>query len=209
MFGKSRVATLGAVAAVALSFSLSACQNANEPSEAPIESVSPSTTDSPSPSVSPTPEDPAKAAEAENVAEAKDRYLEFQEITTAQAKKGKSPFSKLMSGGYIGSPELQSQQQSFWEQYTDLELKQTGEAKARVVKVTKYEGDPLQDDVTGHRVHLRVCIDNSDKEVVNPDGTSALRSDSPEKALMEIVMQGQKQDGIWSVNEVTSIGEDC
>lgn len=211
MFRRSRPAALGAVVAVALTLSLSACQTDTEaaPEASASLRASPIPTTSPSPSVSPTPEDPAKAAKAENVAEAKQRYLEFQEITTVNAKKGTSPFSKLMSGGYIGSSELQAEQQSFWEQYTDLKLKQIGEAKAKVVAVTKYEGDPLQKDVTGHRVYMRVCIDNSRKDVVNPDGSTALRKDSPDRVPMKVVMQGQKQEGIWSVNEVASTGGKC
>jgi hypothetical protein len=205
MFRKSRSAVLGGAVAAALALGLSACQA--ETSASP--SASPAPSASPSASVSPTPKDPAEAAKAKNVAEAKQRYLEFQEITTANAKKGQSPFSELMSGGYIGSSELQSQQQSFWEQYTDLKLKQVGEASINVVEVTKYEGDPLQKDVTGHRVHMKVCIDNSGRDVVNPDGTSALRKDSPDRVLMKAVMQGQKQEGIWSLNENTSTGKKC
>ncbi|GAA4719581.1 hypothetical protein APR04_003477 [Promicromonospora umidemergens] len=211
MFRKPRPAALGAVVALALTVGLSACQAG---AEAPAEisgspSASPTPTTSPSPSVPPTPENPAKAAKAKNIAEAKQRYLEFQEITTAKSKKGQSPFSELMSGGYIGSSELQSQQQSFWEQYTDLKLKQVGEASIEVVEVTKYEGDPLLKDVTGQRVYMKVCIDNSGRDVVNPDGTSALRKDSPDRVLMTAVMQGQKQEGIWSVNETTSTGKAC
>ncbi|MGI5188955.1 hypothetical protein ACQEVI_12520 [Promicromonospora sp. CA-289599] len=211
MFSKPRPAVMGAAVALALMLGLSACQADSE--AAPDSSASPSApstpTIPPSPSASPTPEDPAEAAKAKNIAEAKQRYLEFQEITTENAKKGKSPFSELMSGGYIGSSELQSQQQSFWEQYTELKLKQVGEANVEVVAVTKYEGDPLQKDVTGQRVHMKVCVDNSGKDVVRPDGTSAVQKGSPDRVLMKVTMQGQTQDGIWSVNEVTSTGEKC
>lgn len=208
MFRKPRPAALGV--AVALVLSLAACQAGTEaaPETSASPAASPTPTASPSSSASPTPEDPAKAAKAKNIAEAKQRYLEFQKITTTNAKKGQSAFGDLMDGGYIGSSELQTEQQSFWEQYTELKLKQVGEAKVKVVAVTKYEGDPLQKDVTGHRVHMKVCIDNSGKDVVNPDGTTALRKDSPDRVLMKIVMQGQKQDGIWSVTDGTSIG-DC
>lgn len=209
MFRTPRPAALGV--AVALMFSLAACQAgteaASETSATP--STSPTPTASPSPSASPTPEDPAEAAKAKNIAEAKQRYLEFQEITTAESKKGQSPFSELMSGGYIGSSELQSQQQSFWEQYTDLKLKQVGEASIEVVEVTKYEGDPLLKDVTGQRVHMKVCIDNSGRDVVRPDGTSAVQKGSQDRVLMTAVMQGQKQEGIWSVYETTSTGKAC
>lgn len=209
MFRKPRPAALGVAVALALTFGLSACQAGTE--AAPETSASPlaSSTPTASPSASPTPEDPAEAAKAKNIAEAKQRYLEFQEITTANAKKGRSPFSDLMSGGYIGSSELQSQQQSFWQQYTELKLKQIGEASIEVVGVTKYEGDPLKKDVTGQRVYMNVCVDNSGRDVVNPDGTSALRKDSPDRVLMKAVMQGQKQEGIWSLNENTSTKKKC
>lgn len=209
MFRKPCATASAAVIAVALTLGLSACQAGPEASESPVESVSSSPTTSPSPSVSPTPEDPAKAAKAENVAEAKQRYREYQSISSKHARKGQSPFSKLMSEGYLGSPEVQESEQSFWAQYTELRLKEVGKAGIKVVDVTKYEGDPLQEDVTGHRVHMKVCIDNRNYDVVNPDGTSALQKESPDKVLMRVVMQGQKQDGIWSVNDNTSTGKAC
>lgn len=205
MPNRYRSAAFSASIALPLILGLCACQaNAGAPPESP---VSASSSDAHPPSVSAT--GPAEAAEAKNVAEAKRRYLEFQEITTESAQKGVSPFSELMSGGYIGSSELQSQQQSFWEQYTDLNLKQVGEAGIDVVEVTKYEGDPLRADVTGQRVYMTVCVDNSDRDVINPDGTTALRKDSPNRVLMKAVMQGQKEDGIWSLNENKSTGKKC
>lgn len=209
MFRKPRPAALGV--AVALVLSLAACQAGTEaaPGNSASPSASPTPTASPSSSASPTPEDPAEAAKAKNIAEAEQRYLEYQEITTEHAKKGESPFSELMSGGYIGSSELQESEQSFWEQYTELKLKEIGQTVIEVVEVTKYEGDPLKKDVTGQRVYMTVCIDNSGRDVVNPDGTSALRKDSPDRVLMKAVMQGQKQEGIWSLNENTSTGKKC
>lgn len=211
MFRTPRSAGPGVVVALVLTLGLSACQaeTGASPEASASSSALTSPTASPSPSVSPTPEDPAEAAKAKNIAEAKQRYLEFQEITTAKSKKGQNPFWDLMSGGYLGTSELQEEQRSFWEQYTELKLKQVGEASIKIVEVTKYEGDPLQKDVTGQRVHLKVCIDNSGRDVVRPDGTSAVQKGSPDRVLMTVTMQGQKQDGIWSVNETTSTGKEC
>ena len=211
MFRRSRPAALGAAVAVAFTLSVSGCQTDTEaaPESSASPSASPTPTISSSPSVSPTSEDPAKAAKEKNIAEAKRRYVEFQNISSKYAKKGQSPFSQLMSGGYLGSSEIQELEQSFWEQFADLGLKEVGNAGVKVVKVTKYEGDPLQKEVTGHRVHMRVCIDSSNYDVVRPDGSSALQEDSPDRVLMKVVMQGQMQDGIWSVNENTSTGKKC
>ena len=204
MFRKPRPAALGV--AVALVLSLSACQAGTE--AAPESSTSPTPTVSPSSSGSPTPEDPAKAAKAKNIAEAEQRYLEFQNISSKHAKKGENPFWDLMSEGYIGSAELQESEQSYWEQFTELGLKETGHVSIDVVEATKYEGDPLKKDVTGQRVRMEVCIDSSDADVVRPDGTSTLQNGGPDRVLMKVTMQGQ-QGGLWSVNENTPTGKKC
>lgn len=208
MFRTPRPAALGA--AVALVLSLAACQAdteaATETSASPSASSTP--TDSPSPSASPTPEDPAEAAKAKNIAEAEQRYLEFQNISSKYAKKGENPFWDLMSGGYIGSAELQESEQSYWEQFTDLGLKETGHVSIDVVEATRYEGDPLKKDVTGQRVRMEVCIDSSDADVVRPDGTSTLQNGGSDRVLMKVTMQGQ-QGGLWSVNENTPTGKKC
>lgn len=208
MFRTPRPAALGA--AVALVLSLAACQADTE--AAPGTSASPSASRTPTDSPSPTPEDPAEAAKAKNIAEAEQRYLEYQDITSEYAQKGENPFWDLMSGGYIGSAELQESEQSYWEQFTELKLKETGppgSETVEVVEVTKYEGDPLKKDVTGKRVYMNVCIDNSGRDVVRPDGTSAVQNGGPDRVLMKVVMQGQKQEGIWSLDENASTGKKC
>lgn len=208
MFRTPRPAALGA--AVALVLSLAACQADTE--AAPGTSASPSASPTPTDLPSPTPEDPAEAAKAKNIAEAEQRYLEYQDITSEYAQKGENPFWDLMSGGYIGSAELQESEQSYWEQFTELKLKETGppgSETVEVVEVTKYEGDPLKKDVTGQRVYMNVCIDNSGRDVVRPDGTSAVQKGGPDRVLMKVVMQGQKQEGIWSLDENASTGKKC
>ncbi|MCP2283002.1 hypothetical protein APR04_001905 [Promicromonospora umidemergens] len=211
MFRRSRPAVLGAAVAVALTLGLSGCQVDTEaaPEASVSQSASPTPTTPPSPSVSPTPENPAEAAKAKNVAEAKQRYVEFQNISSKYAKKGGNPFWDLIEGGYLGTTELRKEQQSFWEQYADQKLKETGDVSFEFVEVTRYEGDPRKKDVTGHRVHMRVCADNSNYDVVNPDGDSVLQKGGLDRVLMKVVMQGQKQDGIWSVNGNTSTGKKC
>ncbi|GAA4719575.1 hypothetical protein APR04_003476 [Promicromonospora umidemergens] len=210
MFRTPRPAALGAVVALALTVGLSACQAGTEAAAeiSASPSASPTPTTSPSPSASPTPEDPAKAAKAKNIAAAKQRYLEYQAIASKHGKKGENPFRVLMSGGYIGSAELQESEQSYWEQFADLGLKETGNASLDVVEATKYEGDPLKKDVTGQRVRMEVCIDSSAADVVRPDGTSTLQKGGPDRVLMKVTMQGQ-QGGLWSVNENTSTGKKC
>lgn len=211
-----------AVVVIAVTLGLSACQNGAEsapgvPSSSPASptaaasqppSASPSA--SRSPSASPTAEQsPAQVARAENVAEAEQRYLEYQKISSEYAKKGQTPFWELMNGAYLGSAEIRESERSYWDRFTDLGLKETGDASIEVVEVTGYEGDPLDKDVTGHRVHMTVCIDSSGADVVRPDGTSTLQEGGATRVLMKVVMQGQPREGVWSVNENTSTGKEC
>lgn len=208
MFCRPRPAAIGV--AVALVFSLAACQAGTEAASetSASQSASPTPTTPPSSSASLTPEDPAEAAKAKNIAEAEQRYLEYQAIASEHAKKGENPFWVLMSGGYVGSAELQESEKSYWEQFADLGLKETGNVSIDVVEVTRYEGDPLKKDVTGQRVRMEACIDSSGADVVRPDGTSTLQKGGQDRVLMKVTMQGQ-QGGLWSVNENTPTGKKC
>lgn len=204
MFRRSKPAAFSAIAVVALTLGLSACQGGSEAT--PATATSPSA--SPTPTASLSPVDPAVAAKKKNVTDAKQRYNEFRQISDRYAKKGKDPFWKLMDEGYLGNADLQSSQQSFWKQFTELKLKQTGQASVVSVEVTDYEGDPLSKSVQGHRVHMIVCTDNSRKDVVRTDGTSALQKGDSRRIEMGVVMQGQSS-GVWSVAQTASTGKDC
>ncbi|MEU4360770.1 hypothetical protein [Promicromonospora sp. NPDC023987] len=197
-------AVLSATIAVALALGLSACGGETEASSEAM--VSPPV--SPTPTASPSPTDPAAAAKEKNVADAELRYSEFRDISDRYAKKGESPFWELMNNGYLGNADIQASQQSFWDQFTELKLKQTGQASVASVEVTDYEGDPLDESVQGHRVHLIICTDNSGKDVVRPNGTSALKKGDSRRIEMGVVMQGQSS-GVWSVVETASTGKDC
>jgi hypothetical protein len=204
MFRRSDPAVFGVIAVLALTLCLSACQSGAEASSETTTSPSAS----PTPTASPSLTDPEAAAMEQNVTDAEQRYREFRQISDRYAKKGKSPFWELLNNGYLGNADIQASQRSFWEQFTELKLKQTGQASVVSVDVTEYEGDPLDESIQGQRVHLSVCTDNSGKDVVRPDGTSALQKGDSRRIEMGIVMQGQST-GMWSVAETASTGKDC
>jgi hypothetical protein len=204
MFRTPGPAAVSSGVVLVLTLGLSACQvGAETPPDA---SASPSV--SPTPTASPSPTDPAVAARKKNIADAEQRYIEFREISDRYAKKGKNPFWELMNNGYLGNADIQASQQSYWQQVNELKLKQTGQASVVSVETTDYEGDPLDESVQGQRVHFRVCVDNSGKDVVRPDGTSALQKGDSRRIEMGAVMQGQSS-GLWSVAETASTGKDC
>lgn len=203
MFHMFRPAATGTAVALALTLSLSACQGDTETaSETP---ASPSA--SQTPTASPSPTDVATAAKDDNVKNAEKRHREFLNIRNAHAKKGEDPFADLLNDGYLGNAEMRESEQSFWGQYVDLGLKQVGESHIESVEATEYEGDPRERDITGHRVHLKVCMDNSDYDVVRPDGSSAIAKGSS-RLVMNVVMQGQPA-GLWSVAKTQSTGNEC
>ncbi|MFE7506702.1 hypothetical protein [Promicromonospora sp. NPDC057488] len=203
MFHRARPAALGGALVLALTLGLSACK-----AEEPVPAASESTSASATPTVSPSKADPAEEAKTRNIADAKQRYIEFRQISDRYAKKGKDPFWELMNNGYLGNADIQASQQSYWQQVTELKLKQTGQASVVSVEATGYDGDPLDESVQGQRVHFRVCVDNSDKDVVRPDGTSALQKGDSRRVEMGAVMQGQSS-GLWSVVETAPTGKDC
>ena len=202
MFGTPRPAAFAAVLALALV--MSACQAGTEASTEATASLSPS----PTPTTSPSSTDPAVSAKKKNIADAEQRYIEFREISDRYAKKGKNPFWELMNNGYLGNADIQEAQQSYWQQVTELKLKQTGQASVVSVEMSDYEGDPLDESVLGQRVHFIVCVDNSGKDVVRPDGTSALQKGDSRRVEMGTVMQGQSS-GVWSVIETAPTGKEC
>ncbi len=196
----SRIA--GALATAALALALAACQSGGDArSEA-----SPTTSASEESPQSPTP-DPSEAAIDERAADAEQRFREFLEIRDDYAKKGKDPFEDLLNNGYLGTAEVQKGEQSLWAQYTELGLKQVGSMRVTAVETTEYEGDPFDDEITGHRVHLQVCMDSSDYDVVRPDGSSAVE-ESPSREVRRVVMQGQPT-GLWSLSGYASAMGSC
>ena len=203
MFRTLRPATAGAAIALALTLGLSAC---SADTEAASEASAPPLV-SPTPTVSASPTDPAEAAKAKNIADAKRRYTEFVEISDKHAKNGTNANEEFIFGGYLGDSEMIGQQEEYWADYTEAELKQTGDVRIVSMKVTEYEGDPLEDTILGHRVRMEVCVNTSDIDVVRQDGSSALQDGVPQQRIMDVLMQGQRT--VWSVLENAGTGEAC
>jgi hypothetical protein len=173
----------------------------------PSPSTPAATTDAPT--SSPEPSDPAEAAKQQNIDDARARYEEFLAIGSKHAKAGTSAFEELLNKGYLGDNEIQTSEQSYWEQFTKQKLKQVGDGEGVVsVQVLDYEGDTSKDGVLGHRVHMEVCLDNTGLDIVKPDGSSILQEGVSQKVIMDVLMQGQ-ETGLWSVRESTGTGRSC
>lgn len=200
MFRMSRYAAAGSAGALLLTLALSACQS-DDPAPSVSESVAPS------PSASPTDTDPAEAGKEKNVADAKQRYREFLAISNKHSKEGTNAYEEYVRGGYLGDQAIMSQMDSYWDDYVEKKLKQTGDGRIVSMDVTEYEGDPLADTVLGHRVHMKVCIDTSEVDVLGPDGASVRQGGVPERMVRDVLMQGQLN--VWSVRENNGTGETC
>jgi hypothetical protein len=197
-----RSTTAGAaLAAMALVAGLSGCVS-GEPEAAPSVAVS-----EVSASPSPSPVDPAEAAKEERIAAAQEWYEGYVEISTTYYKKGEDPFWELADNGYIGQ-EIKTTLQAYGKEFTEKKFKQVGDTVVASYSNAKYEGDPLNDDVTGHRVTMDACIDNTGMDVVKPDGSSTLNQDFPKKVIVTIVMQGQPA-GNWALVKNESHGGSC
>ena len=198
-----RSAALTAAAAV-LCLSLSACQPGGEPSGAPHPAeVSPSASASPGPSV-----DRSEAAIAERAAEAEQRYREYLAIRERHHTDGSGAFQELHNKGYLGHPDIWTSEELDDELIVAEKVKQVGQVQIRSIEVTGYDGDPLADDIFGHRVNLAVCLDYSDHDLVRANGESVVPPGQPDRVVMHLVMQGQEA-GRWTVNKHEPTGKEC
>ncbi|MFC4631940.1 hypothetical protein ACFO6V_27115 [Promicromonospora alba] len=198
---------LGGVAAAAvLCVGLVACQSGGDEPGGPeaSPSASPSASASPSPSV-----EPSEAAIAERAAEAEQRYQEYRQITDRHRIEGTPAFPELFDErGLLGEPEVWDAVAESDEFWADEGLKQIGKTRIASIKVTGYDGDPLSDGISGHRVKFAVCLDNSDIDIVREDGTSAVKKGQPRRTIVKVVMQGQ-EDGTWTANKFTTTDKVC
>ncbi|MBL0887950.1 hypothetical protein [Myceligenerans indicum] len=190
----------GLAAVVVLGLALAACQG--EPVEMPTPSVEAA---SPSPSPSPS-ADRAEEAIAERAAAAEKSYREYLKISAKYAQKGESPFWELNDNHYIAGDVAEAQQQS-WESFELLEQKWVGAPSIESIEFAHFEGNPLREEITGQRVHFRVCLDNSKRDIVNPDGSSAILGGA-ERVLLNIALQGQP-GGQWSFVKSEVSNEGC
>ncbi|MBL0884849.1 hypothetical protein [Myceligenerans indicum] len=192
-----------ALLAAAVAAGLSGCMS-GDPAAAPGETASGEA----SVSASASAVDPAEAAKQERIAAAQERYTEYFEIMARYSKKSENPFPELRDGGYLGDADFQSGQQSYWQRLTDDKVKQVGDGRIISFSEVEYDGDPLDDEIAGHRIRMKVCIDNTDFDLLEPDGRSIVTDDAPAKGLASVVMQGQST-GLWSVREDGATGVAC
>lgn len=153
-----------------------------------------------------TPADPVEAAKQANIDAAKARYVEFVATTnTIDQAGGINGYEQVQD--FLGTPEMMTERQSFYSQFAEKGLKQTGETKVASLTVTEYIGDPTVAGQT-QQVRIDVCLDNGGVDVVRPDGTSALLPGYPTRLIQNVFMQTQ-QDGRWTINENTNTEVEC
>lgn len=191
---------------VVLAAGLGGCSS-GEPVTEPSSAASSEAPASPSPS--PSPVDPVEAAKAERIAEAERRFEEYVAISEKHQKAGTSGFEELFNNGYLGNAEMHASNRAGWERLGARKVKQVGDVRIDYYRSETYEaGDPLEEDITGHRIQFVVCADYSEMDLVKPDGSSTQDDSFPDRRLLVIVMQGQPP-GTWSVVQDGASREEC
>ncbi|MGI5190809.1 hypothetical protein ACQEVI_21900 [Promicromonospora sp. CA-289599] len=192
--------TFGIIACTALAVVLSGCSGQDDvtPAASPTTSVSAS--------ASPTPTNPAKAAKQERIADALRRYEEYRDIDEKHQKAGTNGYDDVAL--YLGHPDIHSNEEMKWDFIVEHGYKLVGDIKpiASVID-SEYDGDPLADTISGHRVRLRLCIDSTGFDIVDPDG-KVLPNERQGRYVREVVMQGQPSE-LWTINETTSTKKEC
>lgn len=201
--GSRAVCVLGSVALIVTT--ATACDAA--PST-PVPHVATTSSDSQAPNMSSgSPVD--RSSRQERIDEAKERYASFAGLFDQIAQdSGRDGFARMLETGYLGSPAMQATYQSYWDQYTNQKLVQTGARVIASIVVTDFEGDSDAEPSQTLRIWMDVCLDTTKVAVTFPDGHSALLDGYPTRTVQEVVMQTQP-DGHWSVNEETSTQREC
>ncbi|PUB31508.1 hypothetical protein C8K30_10121 [Promicromonospora sp. AC04] len=198
------VATVGVIASVVAAIGLSGCSGQADAAATASPSVSASV--SPSPTSSPSPANPAEAAKQERVDDALQRYEEYRTIDEKHQKAGTNGYEELAL--YLGHPDILNNEYMKWEYITEYDYKMVGDRKPVVSVVNaKYDGDPLADTISGHRVHLDLCIDATGADIVDADG-EVVPVDSPDKYIEKVLMQGQPSEK-WTIVEVAYTKKQC
>ncbi|MFE7507172.1 hypothetical protein [Promicromonospora sp. NPDC057488] len=193
-------AALGTIAALA--FVLAGCTGGDEPA-----SDGPSASASPSPTASPTPTDPAEAAEAERVDAALKRYEEYREIDERHQIAGTNGYDDVAI--YLGDSEMLANERTKWEFLAERGYKLVGHRAVTALVDSEYDGDPLANTISGHRVRLDLCVDGSDAYTVDADGDVVpVSNPGPSKVIVEALMQGQPGEQ-WALREHKSTKKAC
>ena len=196
----------GVIACTALAVVLSGCTGQSDGVTPPA--ASPSASASASPTASPTPANPAEAAKQERIADALRRYEEYLEIDEKHQKAGTNGYEELAL--YLGHPDILNNEYTKWEFLAEQGYKMVGSRKPIVSVVgAKYDGDPLADTISGHRVRLDLCVDGSGAHIVDADGEAVPVPDpGPDRFIKKVLMQGQPSER-WTIVESTSTKEEC
>lgn len=198
--------TFGVIACTALAVVLSGCTGQSGGVTPPA--ASPSVSSSASPTGSPTPTDPAEAAKQERIADALRRYEEYLEIDEKHQKAGTNGYEELAL--YLGDPDMHANEEMKWAYIVEHGYKMIGDRKPVVSVVdAEYDGDPLADTISGHRVRLDVCLDTTGFKIVGPDGKALPAIGSgPDKVIAKVLMQGQPSE-LWTIREDKSTKKEC
>lgn len=194
----------GAIALLVIVAGAAGCtgNTGEDPTPSPTTSVTPTPTATPTPT--PT-EDPAEAAKQQNIDDAKAAYENFIAVTNRVEANAMAGWQDEVMP-LLGSGELRSERQSFYEQAATQGLRQVGDTKISSMTVTEYVPDP--NGLNHEQVRLDVCLDNSETDVVNPAGESVLLEGFPARLVIAVLMQRQ-DDGRWTVNEDTTTERTC
>jgi hypothetical protein len=192
-------AAFGLVAALAVV--LAGCTSGKDPASSLPSKSAPA-------SASPTPVDPLVAAQQGRIDDALARYEEYREIDEKHQKAGTNGYEDLAL--YLGDPDIHANEETKWQYITEHGYKMVGDRKPVVsVEDSKYEGDPLADTISGHRVHLSVCVDGTGVEIVDADGKPVpVTNPGPDKFIKKVLMQGQPSEQ-WTIRQDESTDEEC
>lgn len=196
--------TFGIIACTALAVVLSGCGGQSGETTPPAASPSVSA----SPTASPTPTNPTEAAKQERIADALRRYEEYREIDEKHQKAGTNGYEELAL--YLGHPDILNNEYMKWDYLTEHGYKMVGDRKPIVAVVdAEYDGDPLADTISGHRVHLKLCADATGFDTVDADGKIVPVPDpGPDMAIVKVLMQGQPGER-WTIVEYKATKEEC
>lgn len=199
--------TIGIAAAllIALGIFLVACTGGDDPDPTPTTPTPTETTPEPTPT-EPTPEDSAEAARQEAIDAAKARYTEFIAIRNEVDQAGGAGGYEAIVG-FLGTPDLMQTYEAIYTQWSEQGLRQTGERKVASVEVTDFQGDPTVEGQT-LAATLKVCLDNTGVDVVDPSGKSVLLEGYPPRLIQDVQMQTQ-EDGRWTITKNENTETEC
>jgi len=149
-----------------------------------------------SPTATPTPTvDPVEAKKQADIAAAQATLTEFFEASNVVGEGGYadwSPMSPLVGG------DLRPTLISINDDRRAAGARQTGRSTVESVEVVGYE--PGQEGGGGEQVQLEACIDNTNRKILLPDGSSDTRRTDPMRIVITYTVQNNET--FWTVNSL-------